>query len=40
MNRQIQMRLHAKSCHNHEQGSVEPVSKNQAEDICIPWSTI
>jgi hypothetical protein len=27
MNRKIQMRLYAKSCHNHEQGLVEPVSK-------------
>ena len=27
MNRKIQMQLHAKGCHNHEQGPVELVSK-------------
>jgi hypothetical protein len=27
MNRQIQMRLYAKSCHSHEQGPVKLVSK-------------
>ena len=28
MNRQIQMWLHAKGCHSHEQGPVKPVSKS------------
>jgi hypothetical protein len=28
MNRQIQMRLHAKGCHSHEQGLMEPISKS------------
>ena len=31
MNRKIQMRLHANSCHSHEQDPVVPVSKTDLE---------